>query len=167
MRARDRGVTLGELESVYRTRYTHFLRVATAIVGDEATAADAVHDAFVRAVRHRSAFEGRGSVEAWVWRTVVNAARRLRRERLGAMTADRPASTAANGRESSVGEEVRAAVALLPERQRLALFLRYYADLDYSTIARVLEVEAGTVGATLSAARAQLRDSLREVRLVE
>jgi len=51
----------------------------------------------------------------------------------------------------------------LPERQRLALFLRYYADLDYRSIAEVLGVEIGTVGATLNKAHAALRQQLEEV----
>ena len=41
----------------------------------------------------------------------------------------------------------------LPERQRVAVFLRYWADLDYRAIAEVLEVEVGTVSATLSSAQ--------------
>jgi RNA polymerase sigma factor (sigma-70 family) len=54
-------------------------------------------------------------------------------------------------------------VAALPERQRLAVFLRYWADLDYRAIASVLGVEVGTVSATLNAAHATLRRSLKEV----
>ncbi len=52
------------------------------------------------------------------------------------------------------------AVATLPERQRLALFLRYYADFDYRQIAAILEVEIGTVSATLHKAHAALRAAL-------
>jgi RNA polymerase sigma factor (sigma-70 family) len=59
---------------------------------------------------------------------------------------------------------LRAWIASLPERQRDALFLRYYADLDYRAIAEVLEIEVGTVSATLSAAHNKLRVALREVR---
>ena len=54
-------------------------------------------------------------------------------------------------------------MASLPPRQRAALFLRYYADLDYRSIADVLGVEVGTVSATLSAAHATLRKALKEV----
>jgi RNA polymerase sigma factor (sigma-70 family) len=54
-------------------------------------------------------------------------------------------------------------IARLPERQRLTIFLRYYADLDYRAIAEVLEVELGTVSAALAAAHAALRKSIREV----
>ena len=55
-------------------------------------------------------------------------------------------------------------IAALPERQRLAVFLRYYADLDYRTIADALGVEVGTVSATLASAHANLRTNLEKVR---
>jgi DNA-directed RNA polymerase specialized sigma24 family protein len=45
------------------------------------------------------------------------------------------------------------------------VFLRYYADLDYASIASALEIEVGTVSATLSAAHTSLRQMLREVPL--
>ena len=50
-----------------------------------------------------------------------------------------------------------------PERQRQMVFLRYYAGLDYATIAEALEVSAGTVAATLSSARSALRHVFEEV----
>jgi RNA polymerase sigma factor (sigma-70 family) len=43
-------------------------------------------------------------------------------------------------------------LAALPERQRTVVFLRYFADLGYRTIAETLDVEVGTVSATLHAA---------------
>src|SRR5438874_6607706 len=65
-----------EIAAVYRRRYGKFLRVAVAILRDEQLAEEAVHDAFVRALRHRRGFDERGSLEAWLWRIVVNEARR-------------------------------------------------------------------------------------------
>jgi RNA polymerase sigma factor (sigma-70 family) len=53
---------------------------------------------------------------------------------------------------------------LLPERQRLVLFLRYYADLGYSAIAEALGISPGTVASTLNAAHESLRRNLEEVR---
>ena len=58
----------------------------------------------------------------------------------------------------------RAVVAALPPRQREVVFLRYYADLEYRTIAEVLEIEQGTVAATLSKAHQALRDRLEGAR---
>ena len=53
--------------------------------------------------------------------------------------------------------ELRSLVAGLPERQRTALFLRCYADLDYDAIAGVLGVRRGTVSALLQAHRSVRR----------
>jgi RNA polymerase sigma factor (sigma-70 family) len=54
-------------------------------------------------------------------------------------------------------------LARLPERQRLVLFLRYFADLPYDAIADALEISPGTVAATLNAAHQSLRRWLEEV----
>ena len=155
-----------ELERIYRAGYGRFLRVAVAILRDEQLAEEAVHDGFVRALRHGRGFSGRGSFEGWLWRIVVNEARRrLVRERRAVLTAPtaliEAAAAASNGHREAGALE--ALVADLPERQRLVLFLRYYADLDYEAIAEALGVKPGTVAATLHAAHASLRRELLEV----
>jgi RNA polymerase sigma-70 factor (ECF subfamily) len=159
-------VELGAIESLYRSRLAVFRRVARGILGDPEAARDAVQEAFAQAVRQRAAYRGEGSLEGWVWRTVVNTARMQRRARearpLGALPESYELET--NGRPSGADPRVRAAVAALPERQRLVLFLRYYADLDYATIAEVLDISPGTVAATLNSARSSLRLHLAEVR---
>jgi RNA polymerase sigma-70 factor (ECF subfamily) len=156
-----RGVSLGELESLYRERYGHFVRVAGAVIGDAEAGRDAVQSAFAIAVARRASFRGSGPVEAWLWRIVVNEARRLARERPPLLLGEAEAASGNGGSVDELG--LRAWIAVLPDRQRAALFLRYYADLDYRTIAEVLGVEVGTVSATLSAAHAALRRALREV----
>jgi RNA polymerase sigma factor (sigma-70 family) len=153
----DPDAVLDQIETVYRTRYAVFVRVATAIVGDSDQARDAVHDGFVRAVRHRRRFRGE-SIEGWIWRIVVNAARRRSaRERRAALATE---SLHAGG--AIENGDLRALVAALPERQRVALFLRYYADLDYRSIADALGIRPGTVAAHLHAAHETLRDQLGE-----
>ena len=151
---------LVEIEEVYRTRYGAFLRVAIAILGEEQLARDAVHDGFVHVVVHRGRWRGDAPLEAWIWRIVVNAARKRRSRESRALRAEPPAEEPS---ENGTGDPVRTLVAALPERQRLVLFLRYYADLDYHTIAKVLGISAGTVGATLNAAHSALREQVQEV----
>jgi RNA polymerase sigma factor (sigma-70 family) len=151
---------LRELEALYRARFPHFLRVAHAIVGDRERARDAVQDGFADAIRSRATFRRDGPLEAWVWRAVVNAARKARQPRQAARPLEEPA---ANGRAPEPIADVAALIPLLPERQRLAIFLRYYADLDYRSIAEALGVEVGTVSATLATAHASLRKALTEV----
>jgi RNA polymerase sigma-70 factor (ECF subfamily) len=153
----SKGASVAELERVYRADFSRFVRVATAVAGDEQSGADAVHDAFVQAVRKRRSFRGEGPLEAWVWRMVVNAAKKRTNREPAAESSEPPAT-----HENGFGDPVRSLVAGLPERQRLALFLRYYADLDYESIAAALGIASGTVGATLNAAHAALRNSLEE-----
>ncbi|MFN2471640.1 MAG: RNA polymerase sigma factor [Gaiellaceae bacterium] len=152
---------LAELEELYRARFTHFLRVAIAITGDYEQRLDAVQEAFGNCIRSRATFRGQGTLEAWLWRAVVNASRDVRR-----VTGDRAllwdSDVRSNGRPEGF-RELRAAVAALPERQRLVLFLRYYADLDYRSIAGALGIRTGTVSATLNAAHGALRRMLQEV----
>jgi DNA-directed RNA polymerase specialized sigma24 family protein len=156
-----RGASLDDLEALYRSRFEIFVRVAASVSGDSERAHDAVQEAFATAVRKRSSFRGDGPLEAWVWRIVLNAARSDVR-RITAVAGDAEAGSA-NG-DPGPDATLRAALALLPERQRTAVFLRYYADLDYAAIGEALGISTGSVSATLSAAHAALRNRLEEVR---
>ena len=148
---------LDELEALYRVRYAAFVRVAHAIVGQEQSARDVVHDGFVLAVRNRDRLRDNDALEPWVWRIVVNEARKRRARESRAIPDEGPAATYG---PAELDVDVRGLIAALPERQRLALFLRYYADLDYAAIAVALGVKPGTVAATLNAAHAALRTEL-------
>jgi len=59
-------------------------------------------------------------------------------------------------------KEVRTGLAQLPDRARMALVLRYYADMSYDEIADTLGVRRAFVGVLLLRARHQLRDALSE-----
>jgi len=146
-----------EIEEIYRGDYSGFVRVARAITGERETAVEAVQDGFADALRSAEQWDGRGPLQAWVWRCVINRARkarpRQRRVDVSHWTAERP-------RDDS---ELLAQLASLPERQRLVVFLRYFADLDYREIAATLDIKVGTVSATLHAAHASLRSALSEV----
>jgi RNA polymerase sigma factor (sigma-70 family) len=121
-----------------------------------------VQEALARALASRRAFRRAGSVDAWLWKIVVNAARNVSRASgLALHDPGVPGATA----EDPGAAEIRAGVASLPERQRHVLFLRYYADLDYAAIAAALGMRRGTVSATLNQAHAALRRTLDEKEL--
>ena len=154
-----------EIEALYRSRFAAFHRAATAIVGDSENGCDAVQDAFASAVQRRQSYRGDAPLEAWIWRIVVNVARdRRRRAAKETESVDARQAPVWNGRDAlSDDATLRAALARLPEQQRLAIFLRYYADLDYAAIAEALGLRPGTVAATLSAAHGSLRRRLEEI----
>jgi DNA-directed RNA polymerase specialized sigma24 family protein len=154
-----RDCRLVEIEALYRREFSAFVRVARGIVGDRERALEAVHDGFADAIRARDSLREETALEAWVWRSVVNAARKATR---------RPLVEVAVFDDVSLVEppglvELAPSLARLPERQRLIVFLRYYADLDYRRIAKVVGVEVGTVSASLAAAHRSVRLALEEV----
>jgi RNA polymerase sigma-70 factor (ECF subfamily) len=157
---------LHEIEQVYGRDRSAFVRVAQAITGDSETAVEAVQQGFADALRSRNTFRGEGPLEAWLWRSVVNAARKSVRQRgLDRRAADlvgRQAELAVEEVPQEVAE-LAPLISRLPERQRLVIFLRYYADLDYRAIGAVLGIETGTVSATLASAHRALRRALEEV----
>lgn len=147
---------LDDLEALYTARLAEFRRVAGAIVGDRDLGRDVVQEAFASAVAKRRSFRGDAQLEAWVWRIVIAARDARRRHR-----ADPPAIT---GQVAPIEATQKVPLELLTERQREVVFLRYYADLDYASIAAALAISPGTVGAILNAAHNTLRQALQEVR---
>jgi RNA polymerase sigma-70 factor (ECF subfamily) len=153
------------LEQLYRDKHSQFVRVALAITADADAAHDAVQEGFAHALRANPRLRRRDAIEPWLWRIVVNAARDRRRadaRRRLRETGDADFDEVAAPRQRPKDESIADAIAALPERQRLVLFLRYYADLDHGAIARAVGIRPGTVGATLHSAHASLRRRLEE-----
>jgi RNA polymerase sigma factor (sigma-70 family) len=160
--------SIDDIERVYRQRYQRFYRLARAFTSDDQAAVDAVQEAFARAIRNRMAFRGDANFETWLWRTLLNVCVDERRQPRPFVEDESGKLHQETSRSNGDGDaqewpELRAAVAALPERQRLILFLRHYADLDYEGIAAVTGVERGTVAATLHRAHRSLRRTLTEV----
>jgi RNA polymerase sigma factor (sigma-70 family) len=160
LRSEVEQATPSAVEAVYRARHRELLHVATAITGSLELGEDAVQEGLVRALARRSTFRATGTLEAWLWKVVVNAARNLA-ARAPRVAEAEGSEAPATGAAPDTGV-VRECLARLPERQRLVLFLRYYADLDYAAIAQVLGIRRGTVSATLNQAHAALRPLLAE-----
>lgn len=147
------------IETLYRERYGRFRDVVTTITGDRESAHDVVQEAFARALRKRRSFRAEGSLEAWVWRIALRAAREHVGRRPGtSLNGALPAELVGAERDPALADALR----MLPPKRRLIVFLRYFADLSYSQIAELCQVSEGTVGATLAQARSALEQQLRE-----
>jgi RNA polymerase sigma-70 factor (ECF subfamily) len=144
------------IEAIYRADFARFARFARAVTGDRELALEAVQEGFADALRKADRWRGTGSLEAWVWSCVLNRARKAR-PRIVPDAPDKAPGAA------ETDPDLRLRLAALPERQRLVVFLRYFADLGYAEIAETLGIEVGTVSATLHAAHAALRAQLQEV----
>lgn len=149
--------TAAAIERVYRQRYTRFRNGVAPVSGSYEAAHDAVQEGFARALQASSQYSGRGSLEGWVWRIVLRTALEQRRpgEELPLDAVD-PVFV-----EPERDSALTAAVQTLPPRRRLVVFLRYFA-VPYRTIAEVLEIDEGTVAATLAQAKQALAAILEE-----
>lgn len=160
---RASGIDSTAIAMLYEREFRSFVGGAYAVVGEPEAARDVVQEAFARALRDRRRFRQEGTLEAWLWRIVVNVARDVaRRSRFADLSADELAELAPFGVDATGVGDLRDELRALPERQRLAVFLHYYADLPYEEVARKLEVAPGTVAASLNAARKSLRHRIEE-----
>ena len=142
-------------------------RVARAVLGNAADADDAAQDGFLAALKNLGRYDPQRPFGPWLLRIVANAATdRLRRGRVRAAEA-LPASLAAPqpgpDRETdsrAFQEALRAALATLPERQRMAIVLFDVEGYSHAEIAEMLRVPQGTVRSYVFHARRALRTAL-------
>jgi RNA polymerase sigma-70 factor (ECF subfamily) len=166
------------------------LRVARAYVRTHASAEEVVQEAWLGVVRGLDGFEGRAELRTWVFRILVNTARRRGRTdsrmnaELGGPTVDpdrfrddddpypghwrSDAAPADWGPEPVVlAAEFRAllekALAELPERQRAVVELRDVHGFDREEVCRLLDLTEANQRVLLHRGRARLRGVLEGV----
>ena len=144
------------IEALYRERYVGFRNALATVTGSHETARDAVQEGFARALANRRQFRGDGSLAAWVWRIALRAALEARGE--GEVSVDEVLDPRLVAPERN--PSLSAALASLPPRRRLIVFLRYFADFSYADIAAACDVSEGTVAATLAQAHEALAATL-------
>jgi RNA polymerase sigma-70 factor, ECF subfamily len=164
------GVTAA-FEPLVRLYQGPSLGYASAMLGDEDDAADALQDAFIQAFRALPRLRPGSPFGPW-FRTILRnvcldrlrAPRRRRRVALESSAVDRavwiePDAQRAAQR-AALGDVLSAVLQVLPEEQRVVLLLREIEGLSYSEIAGTVGVPAGTVASRLNHARAALRREL-------
>jgi RNA polymerase sigma-70 factor, ECF subfamily len=139
------------------------------ILGNRREVEDLLHDVFIEAWRHAKDYDpSRGTVRAWlVMRMRSRALDRVRAAgRAKVLLQDEakmPEREAPD--DPSVAPDqarVRAAVAELPEDQRVVLELGYFQGMTSSEIAKELSVPIGTVKSRVARGLASLRAALKE-----
>jgi RNA polymerase sigma-70 factor (ECF subfamily) len=139
--------------------------VALRTLGDPEEAADALQDALISALRNAGSYRAEAAVTTWLHRVVVNACLdRVRRRKVRAADplGERDLPSPRDEHAATVTRlDVRAALARLPEAQRLALVLVDMEDLSVAEAAEVLGVPEGTVKSRCARGRAALAVLLR------
>jgi RNA polymerase sigma-70 factor, ECF subfamily len=140
--------------------------------GDHVAASDVTQQVFLKLLAKIGQYRREAVFSTWLYRLVVNACldeariRKLRtahyeRSRLEAVAgAD---SQEARYARAQVAACVQAAVASLPPKFRIAVLLRYFDDLSYEEMAKVLRCSLGTVASRLSRGHKMLAERLKGV----
>jgi RNA polymerase sigma-70 factor (ECF subfamily) len=142
-------------------------------VRDAEQVEDLAQETFARVYGHRQEYIPRGKFVAWLKRIAVNQAKDfLRRQKTRAETAleegeellvaDRryePMAALANG---CLQEDLRAAIARLPDEQRLPVIMHYFGDMTLPDIAWAVGCPVGTVKSRLFYGLRRVRQMLKE-----
>ncbi len=167
--ARGDRIAFTRLVGRHRAR---LVALTTRIVGSRAAAEDVVQEVITRAWIHAPQWQTtettRPSYAAWLGRVAVNLAiDQTRKVRLAGLDAvEEPVDHSVLPDVAMVDEErraqLKAAVARLPERQRLALSLTYDADLSNAEGASAMTISVGAFELLLVRARKALRTAMAE-----
>lgn len=139
---------------LYRDRHADMVRFATFLTGDLHAGEDTAHEAFVRLVDAWDRLDDPDRAEAYLRTTIVNLVRGDHRKRMVAQRHDQrhdqsgdvvvgSAEDAVMGRVGR--EQLLAAVARLPVRQRACVVMRHWMQMTESEIARDLDLSVGSV----------------------
>ncbi|MBT0568566.1 sigma-70 family RNA polymerase sigma factor [Williamsia sp. CHRR-6] len=155
-----------ELLGLHRNR---IWAVCINIVGNRADAEDALQETLIAAWQHLEKFRGEAKFSTWLHRVAANAALAVVRRRKantdivdfndadGPVLVDDTASVAFDER-LAIQDQLRIALAELPEDFRTALVLREFSGLTYSEIAEHQGIGVQTVKSRLNRARSQLAE---------
>jgi RNA polymerase sigma-70 factor (sigma-E family) len=131
------------------------LRLAYLLTGDPALAEDLIHDAFARVVGRLVHLRDRGAFDAYLRRTIVNLSKNHFRRRAverAFLERERGEATPPSSERSDVAERdaLRRALLRLPERQRVAVVLRFYLDMSDAQMAEAMRCPPGTARSLVS-----------------
>ena len=152
---------------IYHGHYNQLVRLAVLLVHDVQTAEEVVQDAFE--AMHLASRRLRDSEKAlqYLRQTVVNRSRSvLRHRKVVDMHAPKPAPDEPSAEHAALALLERSAVAAalrsLPERQREAIALRYYADFSEADIAKAMGISRGAVKSHTARAMSSLKTILSQ-----
>jgi RNA polymerase sigma-70 factor, ECF subfamily len=167
------GASFGVLLEKHRTPVVHFLY---RMVQNPAVAEELAQEVFLRVYRSRARYEPTAKFTTWLFRIATHLALNALRdgknerlqERLDDDATDIPIRQVSDGRPSveqrmvyqAKLDEIRRAIGALPEKQRAAVLMHKYEEMEYSQIAKVLNCSESAIKSLLFRAYETLRARL-------
>jgi RNA polymerase sigma factor (sigma-70 family) len=153
---------LTELYSVHAGRA---IRLAYLLTGDRDVAEDICQEAFARIGGKLGGLRNPDRASGYLFRTILNLSRghgrRLERDRR--LKEKLPAASQALVLDLGTRDELTRALLRLPQRQRAAVFLRFYEDLSENQAAKMLNCSLAALRSLTFRAMESLRHHLQEM----
>jgi RNA polymerase sigma-70 factor (sigma-E family) len=155
------------LEELYLRHAPEAVRLAFLLTHDGATAEDVAQEAFIRIAGRFLHLRSLASFDSYLRRTVINLCMsHHRKERVARGYLEHEAARRRRDEQSvtqpdvETRDELRSAMAALPDRQRAALVLRFYLDLSEEQTAEALGCSVGAARSLVFRATATLRQRI-------
>ncbi len=157
---------------IYRSYAPAIYRYCRRVMPTKEDAEDATSEVFMKVRAKIGQYDESRPFRAWLYKVATNHCWDMLRKRRVRQDLESPAEIetmplehpAAGQLEQLMtertGQEVRGALEKLPARARMALAMRYYAEMSYEEIAESLGVRRAFVGVLLLRARHELRKVL-------
>ena len=137
--------------------------------GNASVASDVTQQVFLKLMKDFHNFRGESAFSTWLYRLVVNTcidtgrqadARVVSMEPHMSEMVATPGSQEDDAAQNQMAKSVQSAVSALPPAFRAAILLRYFEDLSYEEMARILNCSIGTVASRLSRGHRLLAEKL-------
>jgi RNA polymerase sigma-70 factor (ECF subfamily) len=151
-------------ESMFHRYGVELHRYSLQLTRNPADADDLYQETFLKAFRAFGRLDQDANHRAWLYRIATNTflSHRRKHGRVDALDEDAPIAAPAHDQAAQLDargllEEVEQFIERLPSKQRVALILRKYHEMDYADIANSLRCSE-------PAARANVHEALRKLR---
>jgi RNA polymerase sigma-70 factor (ECF subfamily) len=172
----------GAFEELVENYQHRLVGVLHHLVGNLAEAEELAQEAFLRVYRARAKYRARSKFSTWLFTIANNLALNALRSRqrkpavslnlrdsgpLGprpaeSLARDRANQPVQNIQQRELAAIIQQAVEGLSERQRMAVVLNKFEDMNYAEIAEVMKLSTKAVKSLLNRARTNLREALAD-----
>lgn len=160
---RERGFKM--LMDAFQMPIYHYIR---RLVVSHEDAEDILQEVFIRVFRHLEQFRSESSLSTWIYRIATNESLRLLNDRkteaiVSAEEVQEELMSKLKASdyidyENELAMKFQEAILSLPEKQRLVFNLRYYDELEYEEIARILDSKVETLKVNYHYAKEKIKE---------
>lgn len=152
---------------IYKRYEQPFLRTAFRMLGRQQEAEDALQDTFLKLYRRIHHYKSGSRFSTYIFRILINSCYDMLRKRSPEVSVDLDQAGLFHNPSSELRHSIEEAVAALPDQMRACFILSAIEGFKQEEIAQVLEINIGTVKATIHRAKAKLRTWLSASRKEE